>query len=393
MNDPGYIVFGKPAFSEEEIDAVAATLRSGWAGTGARVQEFQRAFADYVGTRHAVAVGSCTAALHLALIAAGLGDGDEVITTPLTFAATANAIIHAGATPVFADVERNTMNLDPAQVERRISPRTRAILPVHFAGRPCPMDALRAIAHHHGLLLIEDAAHAIEARDRSGKIGALGDASCFSFYVTKNLTTVEGGMLCTDSDAIAGKARTLSLHGMSADAWARFSDAGYRHYDVVLTGYKYNMTDIQATLGLHQLAKIDPWLLRRHEIWARYDQAFAELPCVRPSPAQPGTVHARHLYTLLVDEAFTNVPRDAFLKALHHAGVGCGVHYRSLHTQPYYRERFGYKPEDYPNAHYIGEHTVSIPLSPHLSDVEVERVIDGVRSALGRPALGQRHNP
>jgi dTDP-4-amino-4,6-dideoxygalactose transaminase len=382
MANPDYIVFGKPSFTEEEIEAVATALRSGWAGTGPRVQEFQRLFADYVGTRHAVAVNSCTAALHLALVAAGLGEGDEVITTPLTFAATANAIVHSGATPVFADVLRDSMNIDPAQVEERISAKTRAILPVHLAGRPCEMDELRRIAHRYGLMLIEDAAHAVESRYRGGKIGALGDASCFSFYVTKNITTIEGGMLCTDQDYIANKARVLSLHGMSADAWARFSDAGYKHYDVIFTGFKYNMTDVQATIGVRQLSKVDGWLKRRQEVWARYDAAFADLPCTLPAPEEKDTVHARHLYTLLIDENRAKITRDQFLQALHKQGIGSGVHYRSLHTMPYYRKRFGFKPDDYPNAYYIGEHTASIPLSPHLSDAQVERVIEVVRSTL-----------
>ena len=382
MANPDYIVFGKPSFSDEEIEAVAATMRSGWAGTGPRVQEFQRAFADYIGTRHAVAVNSCTAALHLALVAAGLGEGDEVITTPLTFAATANAIVHSGATPVFADIRRDSMNIDPEQVEERISSRTRAILPVHLAGRPCEMDALRQVANRYGLMLIEDAAHAVESRYHGGKIGALGDASCFSFYVTKNMTTIEGGMLCTDQDHIANKARVLSLHGMTADAWSRFSDEGYKHYDVIFTGYKYNMTDIQAAIGIRQLAKVEGWLTRRREVWARYDKAFADLPCTRPAPEEPETLHARHLYTLMIDQATAGITRDQFLQTLHRNGVGSGVHYRSLHVHPYYRKRFGFKPDDFPNALYVGEHTASLPLSPHLTDQQVDRIIGVVRSTL-----------
>ena len=363
---------------------MVATLRSGWAGTGPKVHEFQRAFAEYIGTKHAVAVGSCTAALHLALSASGLGEGDEVITTPLTFAATANAIVHSGATPVFADVRRDTMNIDPGQVEERITSRTRAILPVHLAGRPCEMEALRNVAHRYGLMLIEDAAHAIEARYKGGKVGALGDASCFSFYVTKNMTTIEGGMLCTDQDYIASKARILSLHGMSADAWARFGDKGYKHYDVLFTGFKYNMTDVQAAIGIQQLGKVEGWLTRRGEIWGRYDEAFADLPCVRPAPEEPETLHARHLYTILIDEVEAGTTRDRFLQSLHQAGVGAGVHYRALHVHPYYRKRFGFKADDFPNAHYIGERTVSLPLSPHLTDQQVDRVIEVVRKTLGR---------
>ncbi len=379
-----YIVFGKPTFSEVEIDEVAKTLRSGWAGTGPRVKQFQVAFGEYIGTRRTVAVGSCTAALHLAMVAAGIGEGDEVITTPLTFAATANAVVHSGAVPVFADVDRATMNLDPEQVEQRISPRTRAILPVHFAGRPCNMDGLQRIAHRYGLLLIEDAAHAIESRYHGRKVGAIGDVSCFSFYVTKNISTIEGGMLCTERDDISSKAQILALHGMSADAWARFSDSGYKHYDVIYTGFKYNMTDVQAALGIHQLSQVDGWLKRREEIWARYDEAFADLPCQVPTPSEPDTVHARHLYTLLIDETEAGISRDDFIMAMHRAGIGCGVHYRALHTQPFYRKQFGHKPADFPNAHYIGERTVSIPLSQYLSDSEVARVAHAVRSILKR---------
>jgi dTDP-4-amino-4,6-dideoxygalactose transaminase len=384
MTDSKYIVFGKPLFSEAEIDAVAATLRGGWAGTGPRVKEFQRKFSEYVGTSHAVAVGSCTAALHLTMTAAGLGEGDEVITTPLTFAATANSIVHSGAVPVFADIDRRTMNLDPAQVEEKISPRTRAILAVHMAGRPCDMDALRTIAQRYGLMLFEDAAHAIEARYHGRKVGALADASCFSFYVTKNISTIEGGMLCTNQEHIASKATVLALHGMSADAWSRFSDQGYRHYDVVYTGYKYNMTDVQAVLGLGQMDHVEEWLVRRQALWARYDAAFADLPCTLPAPEEPDTLHARHLYTLLIDEGQAGISRDQFMMAMHRRGIGTGVHYRALHTMPYYRKMFGHRAWDYPNANYVGERTVSLPLSPHLTEGEIGRIIETVRGILRR---------
>jgi dTDP-4-amino-4,6-dideoxygalactose transaminase len=376
MTDSDYVVFGRPHFSEEEIGDVAAVLRGGWVGTGPKTKEFERKFSQYIGTTHAVAVGSCTAALHLAMTAAGIREGDEVITTPLTFAATANAIIHAGATPVFADVDPVTQNIDPDQVEEKISARTRAILVVHLAGRPCNMDALSRIAHRYGIMLFEDAAHAIEARYKGRKVGALADASCFSFYVTKNISTIEGGMLCTSHEVLANKAAILALHGMTSDAWARFSDSGYKHYDVVATGYKYNMTDVQATLGLGQLARIEPWLERRRAIWQRYDEAFADLPCQRPAEEEPDTVHARHLYCLQVEK------RDEFLVKMHALGLGCGVHYRSLHVQPYYRKMFGHRPQDFPNAYRLGEHTVSIPMTQHLTDAQVDRVIDGVRKVL-----------
>lgn len=387
MADVDYIVFGRPNLAQEEINAVVDVLKSGWIGTGPRVQQFQQRFAEYIGTQNAVAVASCTAALHLAMEAVGLGEGDEVITTPLTFAATANSIVHARATPVFADVRLDSMNIDPREVERRITPRTKAIVPVHFAGRPCEMDALRAIANRYGLLLIEDAAHAIESRYHGKKIGTLGEVGCFSFYVTKNMTTAEGGMLCTDQHAVAAKARILGLHGLSADAWSRFSDEGYKHYDVVYTGYKYNMTDIQAALGLTQLAKLGPWLERRRQIWTAYDQAFTELPVRRPAPEEPDTVHARHLYTLLIDEKEAKISRDRFMLEMHKRGVGTGVHYRALHTQAYYRERFKLRPEEYPNAHWIGERTVSLPLQSGLSDAQVTRITRTVKEVLS----AQRH--
>ncbi len=374
-----YIVFGRPSFGPDEIEAVVQTLRSGWVGTGPRTREFEHRFAEYVGSRYAVAVGSCTAALHISMLAAGIGAGDEVITTPLTFAATANAILHAGASPVFADVSRQTMNLDSSRVEAAITPRTRAIIPVHLAGRPCEMTALLEIAKRHKLLVLEDAAHAIEAWYRGRKIGTFGNASCFSFYVTKNMSTIEGGMLCTDDQSIADKARGLALHGMSADAWARFSDRGYRHYEVTQPGFKYNMTDVQAALGLCQLPKLNAWLERRRQIWARYDELFADLPCQRPAPEEPDTVHARHLYTLLIDPPSAKINRDQVMAFLHERGVGTGVHYRSLHLHRYYREQFGYRAEDYLNAYWIGERTVSLPLSPSLTDREVERIGQAVR--------------
>lgn len=384
MSTNEYIVFGKPRFHPDEIQAVSKAFEVGWVGTGPRVKEFQSAFGDYIGTKYAVAVGSCTAALHITMEAAGIRAGDEIITTPLTFAATANSIIHAGAVPVFADVDPETMNLDPAAVEEKISPKTRAILVVHLAGRPCDMDPFISLAKRYGLLLFEDAAHAIESSYQGRKIGTIGDAACFSFYVTKNITTIEGGMICTDREDIANKARILAMHGMSADAWSRFSDQGYRHYEVIYTGYKYNMTDVQASVGLCQLRRIHEWLARRNEIWDRYTKAFADLPCTLPTPAAPNTVHARHLYTLLVDEKKCGVTRDDFMQKMHGHQIGTGVHYRALHNQPFYRKQFGFRPMDFPNAFTVGEQTVSIPLSQHMTDVEVDRVITTVNKILRR---------
>jgi dTDP-4-amino-4,6-dideoxygalactose transaminase len=382
MTDEPYIIFGSPIIGEDEIAALQRTAASCWIGTGPRVHEFQTAFASYVGSKHAMAVSSCTAALHLSMVVSGVGPGDEVVTTPMTFCATANAIIHTGATPVFADCQRDTMNIDPAAIEAAITRRTKAILPVHFAGRPADMDAIGAIAKKHRLLVIEDAAHAVESVYKGRKIGAISDLTCFSFYVTKNITTGEGGMVTSNDPDLAKKIQVYGLHGLSADAWSRFSDKGYKHYDVVFPGFKYNLTDLAATLGLVQLPKAEQWLRRRNEVWAIYDEAFADLPAIRPAPAEPDTVHARHLYTLMIGDD-TPVERDEFMLAMHKKGIGTGVHYRALHDHPYYAERWGYAPEQFPNAHWIGARTVSLPLTPKLGDHEVERVVRAVREVLG----------
>ena len=292
-----YLTFGSPHIGEEEIAEVVATLRSGWIGTGPKVGAFEQAFAEYVGAEHAIAVSSCTAALHLSVLVSGIGPGDEIITTPMTFCATANAIVHAGVKPVFADIDLRTMNVDPGRIEAAITPATKAIIPVHFAGRPCDMEAICDIAARHGLMVIEDAAHAIESRTTAAKIGTIGDLSCFSFYVTKNVATAEGGMITTDRSEWVDRLKTSALHGMNRDAWQRYSDAGFKHYQVESPGFKYNMTDIQASLGLHQLKRVDANLRRREEIWRRYDEAFAEWPLQTPLAPASGEVHARHLYT------------------------------------------------------------------------------------------------
>ena len=373
-----FLIFGSPAIDQAEIDEVVATLRSGWIGTGPRVARFEEMFREYIGAAHAVALNSCTAALHLSMVVSGLGRGDEVITTPMTFCATANSIVHTGARPVFVDVEADTGNIDPDRIEEAITPRTKAILPVHYAGRPCRMDTIEAIARRHNLLLIEDAAHAIESVHHGRKIGTIGDLTCFSFYVTKNVVTAEGGMVTTNNPDFAAKIKMYGLHGMSKDAWKRFSDEGYRHYQVLFPGFKYNMTDIQAALGIHQLARVAEGAKRRDEIWARYDEAFADVPVVRPARVDEGTVHARHLYTILVKTEVTGKSRDQTLNELIRLNIGTGVHYTALHLHPYYRETFGHKPGDFPNAEYIGERTLSLPLSTKLSDDDVAAVIEAV---------------
>lgn len=385
-----FLVFGKPVIGEAEMAEVRAVLESGWLGTGPRVAAFEKAFAGYKGlaAQHAVGVNSCTAALHLALKISGIGPGDEVITTPLTFCATANAILHTGATPVLADVDPVTQNLDPAAVAAAITPRTAAILPVHFAGRPCDMTALVDLADRHGLELIEDCAHAIEATTHGRPAGTFGRFAAFSFYATKNVTTGEGGMLLCRDPQDADRARTLSLHGLSRDAYTRFtpghrnaaigseSSPGFRHYQMVEPGFKYNLTDLAAALGLHQLANVESNLRRREHVWNSYRDMLAGLPI--SLPAEPGTheTHARHLYTVHVEDARD---RDPLLDYLLQRNIGVGVHYLSLPEHPWYQTSLGWSPDAFPRARDLGRRTLSLPLTAGLTPRDLRDVVLAVK--------------
>jgi dTDP-4-amino-4,6-dideoxygalactose transaminase len=377
-----YLVFGQPLIEEAEIDEVVESLRAAWLGTGPKVAAFEKLAAEYKGVKHAVAVNSCTAGLHLSCLAVGLQQGDEVIVPAMTFCATINAVIHAGAVPVLVDVEPDTFNMDPEQVRRKMSPRTKAIMPVHFAGRACNMDALTGIAREHGLKIVEDCAHAIETEFHGQKAGTIGDCGVLSFYSTKNIVTGEGGMVLTNDADIAARIKMLALHGMSQDAWKRFSDDGYKHYEVVEVGFKYNMMDLQAAIGMHQIQRVENYWRRRLEIWRRYDEAFADLPVRLPAPLETRSRHALHLYTLLIDERVSPVTRDEFVLALHRRNIGTGVHYRAIPVHPVYQRLFGWKPEEYPVADAVGRETVSLPLSAKLTDEDVEDVIACVRETL-----------
>jgi len=379
-----FLIFGSPQIRQDEIDEVVGVLESGWLGTGPRTKAFEDAFAAYKRAHHAVAVNSCTAALHLSHLAAGIGPGDEVITTAMTFCSTVNTILHAGATPVLADIDPRTMNIDPVCVEAAISARTRAIVPVHFAGRACDMDALCAIAERHDLVIIEDCAHAVEAKYKDKTVGTIGDFGCFSFYVTKNVITGEGGMVLAANPEQAEQVRTLSLHGMSNDAWKRFGDEGFKHYEVVAAGFKYNMMDLQAVIGIHQLRRVEENWLRRDKIWRQYDEHFRDLPITRPAEAEPWARHARHLYTIQVDEARSGISRNKFLEFLASQNIGAGVHYLSIPEHRFYHSRFGWHAEDYPNAMKVGRETLSLPLSAALSDADVIDVVNAVKGAVER---------
>lgn len=376
-----YLIFGAPDLGREEYDEVVACLDSRWMGTGPRTARLERDFREYIGSTATVALNSCTAALQLSLQVLGIPPGSEVITSTMTFCATANAIIHAGSVPVLVDCERDTMNIDIAAVERAITPRTRAIVPVHFAGRPCDMKALMALAKKHDLYVVEDCAHAIEATIDGQHCGTFGDVGCFSFYATKNMTTVEGGMVTCRSQELADRVAILGLHGMSKDARKRYSDDGFVHYDVAQPGYKCNMTDLAASLGIHQLARIEKNLERRRQLWDFYLRELADLPLILPAAPAEGTRHALHLFTCLVDDARTPVTRDQLLRKLHLLKIGCGVHYRAVHVLDYYRRTYPHA-GPFPNADFITDRTFSIPLSAAVTDEDAADVVRALRLSL-----------
>jgi dTDP-4-amino-4,6-dideoxygalactose transaminase len=376
-----YLIFGAPDLGPEEYAEVRACLDSRWMGTGPRTARLEREFRDYIGATATVALNSCTAALQLAMKVLGVPHGSEVITSSMTFCATANAIVHAGCVPVLVDCERESMNIDVEAVERHVTPRTRAIVPVHFAGRPCDMDALMAVARKHQLFVIEDCAHAIESKVGDQHCGTFGDIGCFSFYATKNMTTVEGGMVACRNQDIADRIAVLGLHGMSKDARKRYSDDGFVHYDVAEPGFKCNMTDLAASLGIHQLARIEQNLVRREQLWSYYSKELAELPLILPPLPAPGTRHARHLFVCLVDDARTKVTRDQLLRRLHLLKIGCGVHYRAIHLLDYYRRTYP-NAGPFPNADFISDRTFSIPLSPAVTDQDAADVVRALRESL-----------
>ena len=378
-----FLPFHQPFIGEEEIAEVTATLRSGWITTGPRTRAFEKKFCQYVGSPHAIGVNSCTAALHLALEAAGVGEGDEVITTPITFASTANVIVHQKAIPTFVDVEPDTLNINPGLIEKRISSRTRAIIPVHIAGHPCDMDEIAGLARKYGITVIEDAAHALEAEYRGTKIGALSPFTAFSFYATKNITTGEGGMLTIQDDEIAEKVRILSLHGISRDAWKRYSDEGYRHWEILHAGYKYNMFDLQAAIGLHQIDRVEQFWETRKRYANHYDRAFEETPEIKPLRIKPDVKHAYHLYPILLNLEMLTVDRDHVMDALQAENIGIGIHFRAIHLHPFYRSKFGGTEGTLPVAEDATQRILSLPLYPKMSEEDLKDVIEAVKKVIG----------
>jgi dTDP-4-amino-4,6-dideoxygalactose transaminase len=388
MSKP-FLPFALPEIGEEEIAEVVDTLRSGWITTGPKAKRFEQAFVEFLGdaSLEAIAVNSATAGLHLALEALGIGPGDEVITTTLTFTSTAEVVRYLGADVVLVDVDPATLQIDPRAVEAAITPRTKAILPVHYAGLAADMAAILAIARRHRLAVVEDAAHALPATSGGALVGTLGSDACvFSFYANKTMTTGEGGMLVTRDAALAKRAKVMRLHGMSRDAFDRYSaKVPSWAYEIVAPGFKYNLTDIAAALGLHQLKRLEGFAQRRAAIAARYDEAFADLPLLAPPRPAPGERHAWHLYVVRLTDA-APLARDRFIERLFEEGIGCSVHFIPLHLHPYWRDRYALRPEQFPHAQYAYERMLTLPLYTRMSDADVERVIDTVRRLLLAPA-------
>lgn len=381
-----HLPFALPDIGEDEILEVVDSLRSGWVTSGPKTKQFEAQFADFIGDGvEAIAVNSATAGLHLALEAAGIGVGDEVITTPYTFTATAEVVHYLGAHPVFVDIDPATFNIDVSKIEAAITPKTRAIIPVHFAGLACDMSEILAIAKRHNLRVIEDAAHALPTVYNGKLIGTLdSDATVYSFYATKTITTGEGGMVVIRNPESAQRCRTMRLHGINRDAFDRYSSSKPAwYYEVVAPGFKYNMTDIAAALGIHQLKKAWKFQERRAAMSARYDEAFSDLPLALPPRASKGDVHAWHLYVIRLGED-AGVTRESFIQRMYESGIGCSVHFIPLHLQPYWRDTYSFSPSDYPNALAAYERAVSLPLYTKMTDGDQERVIAAVQMILGK---------
>ena len=379
-----FLPYHQPSIDADDERAVLETLRSGWITTGPRTKTFERTLADYVGAARAVAVNSCTAALHLALEAAGVGPGDEVMTSPITFASTANVIVHRGATPVFADVQPDTLNIDVERLEAAITPRTKAVVPVDFAGPPADLDPIMALAHRHGLVVIEDAAHSIGAEYGGRRVGGIADMTAFSFYATKNITSGEGGALTTNNVEWADRVAIMSLHGISRDAWKRYGSDGYKHWDIIYPGYKYNMFDLQAALVMSQFAKIDRFWERRVALKARLDAGLGDLEEIERPGERPGVKHAYHLYPIVVRTETLTADRDTIMNAIQAENVGIGVHFRAVHLHPYYQQTFGFRRGDFPHAEYYSDRTISLPLYPRMSDSDADDVVAAVRKVIAR---------
>jgi dTDP-4-amino-4,6-dideoxygalactose transaminase len=378
-----FLPFSTPTIDDDEINEVVDSLKSGWITTGPKVKRFEDAFKAYVGAPYAIPLSSATAGLHLTLLALGIKEGDEVITTPMTFASTVSMVILCGATPVLADIEPGTLNIDPARIREKISPRTRAVIPVHFAGQSCDMDPIFALAREHGLTVIEDAAHAAGTEYKGRRIGSLDSISIFSFHPNKNITTGEGGMVCTADEALAEEIALLKFHGMSREAWKRFAASGTPNYDILMPGFKYNMMDIQAAIGIHQLPKLDRFIETRTTIAEQYNREFADVAeLALPAYAPYDQRHAWHLYTPLVRIEKLDIDRDQFMDELKRRNIGSGLHYKAIHHHPYYRDHLEIHDDDLPMASYASERILSLPLFPRMTADDAADVVTAVKEVI-----------
>jgi len=377
-----FLPYHQPLIDADDEGAVVETLRSGWLTTGPRTKGFEKDLAAYAGAAYCVGVNSCTAALHLALEAVGVGSGDEVITSPITFASTANVIVHRGARPVFVDVEPDTFNINPGGIEAALTPRTKALIPVDFAGQPCDLDAIMGIGVRHGLPVIEDAAHALGADYKGRRIGGIADMTCFSFYANKNITSGEGGALTTNRQEWADRITVMALHGLSRDAWKRYSAEGYRHWDIIAPGYKYNMFDVQAALVGSQFKKLEAFQIRRDALKARLDAGLKDIAELAfPAERSWGT-HAHHLYPIVVRTEMLRADRDVIMNAIQGENIGIGVHFRAVHLHPFYVDTFGFRRGMFPNAEYYSDRAISLPIYPRMTDEDADDVVAAVRKVI-----------
>ena len=383
MTRSEFLSFSPPAIGPTEREEVMDTLQSNWITTGPKTNAFEARLQEYFGAPGVVALNSCTAGLHVGLLAMGIGPGDEVIVPTMTFCATANVVEHVGARPVLVDIARDTLNIDPAAAERAITDRTRAIVPVHYAGHPVDLDAILGLASHHNLQVLEDAAHAISAEYQGVKVGARRNLAAFSFYATKNLTTGEGGCLTGDPELV-DRARILGHHGMNRDAWKRFDQTGTWYYEVVVPGFKYNMTDVQASLGLRQLDRLSQFQSRRRELVALYHQHLSLLPEIELPVEREGVLSSWHLYVIKLNLDRLRISRNAFIEELKARKIGTSVHYLPAHMQPFYREKYGYQPDDCPAAAAAFDRIISLPLHPLLTNGDVADVVDAIGDIVSR---------
>jgi dTDP-4-amino-4,6-dideoxygalactose transaminase len=380
-----FLPFSIPTIGEEEIAEVVDSLRSGWITTGPKVKRFEEAFKQYVGAPFAVPLSSATAGLHLTMLALKLQPGDEVITTPMTFAATVSMIVQAGGTPVLADIEPGTLNIDVQAIRKKITPRTRALVPVHFAGQPCDMDEIFALAREFGLFVVEDAAHAIGTEYKGARIGSLDSVSVFSFHPIKNITTGEGGMVATGNEQLAEEISLMKFHGMNREAWKRYEASGTPNYDIVMPGFKYNMMDLQAALGMHQLAKLESFIEMRTLLANFYNESFYDVEeVVTPEPVPYEHRHAWHLYTPLIRIEALSIDRDAFMAQLKGENIGTGLHFKAIHHHPYYRDTLGIAAGELPNADYASDRILSLPLFPLMTLDDARDVVAAVKSVIAR---------